>query len=69
MSETTSAIVQGGAIGFLFLFMAFSIRYLARELQEVRRQLQDLENALLKQAGLPIVRQVHAEGSEGEPFN
>lgn len=55
MSETTSVLIQGGALGVLLLFMAFSIRYLAQELKAVRAQLQELENSLLRSAGLPTV--------------
>lgn len=55
MSETTTFIIQGGALGLLIVGGALTIRYLSHELKEVRRQLQDLENALLKNAGLPVV--------------
>lgn len=55
MTETTSTIIQGGALAILLAFMAFSIRYLAQELQAVRYQLQELENRLLKSANLPTV--------------
>jgi hypothetical protein len=65
MSETTSTIIQGGALAILLAFMAFSIRYLAQELKQVRFQLQELENRLLKGAGLPTVP---PPVREGEPF-
>jgi hypothetical protein len=55
MSETTSTIIQAGALGILLLFMAVSIRYLAQELKAVRYQLQELENSLLSSIGLPTV--------------
>lgn len=55
MSETTSTLLQGGALTILLLFMALSIRYLAQELKQVRYQLQSLENRLLKSADLPTV--------------
>lgn len=62
MSETTSVLLQGGALGVLLLFMAFSIRYLAQELKAVRAQLQELENRLLSSAGLPTVPPPSQEG-------
>jgi hypothetical protein len=66
MSETTSAVLQLGALGFLLLFMALSIRYLAQELKAVRLQLQELENSLLSSAGLPTVHSTRVH--EGEAF-
>lgn len=66
MSEATSTIIQGGALGILLLFMAFSIRYLAQELKAVRAQLQELENRLLTSAGLPTVPP--SPPHEGAPF-
>jgi hypothetical protein len=33
MSETTSTIIQGGALAILLAFMVVSIRYLAQELK------------------------------------
>lgn len=67
MSETTSVLIQGGALGILLLFMAGSIRYLAQELKAVRAQLQELENQLLRGAGLPIVPTMTPPSREGAP--
>jgi hypothetical protein len=67
MSETTSTIIQGGALAILLAFMALSIRYLAQELKAVRAQLQELENSLLRSAGLPTVPPLRSH--EGEAFN
>jgi hypothetical protein len=66
MSETTSTLIQAGALGILLLFMAASIRYLAQELKAVRMQLQELENSLLSSVGLPTVPL--ARPHEGEAF-
>jgi hypothetical protein len=68
MSETTSTIIQGGALAILFAFMAVSIRYLAQELKTVRFQLQALENRLLTGAGLPAVPPPPPPPGQGEPF-
>jgi hypothetical protein len=66
MSETTSTLIQAGALGILLLFMAASIRYLAQELKAVRMQLQELENSLLSSVGLPTVPPYRVH--EGEPW-
>jgi hypothetical protein len=55
MSETTGTLIQTGAIGVLLLFMGACIRYLLKEIKATRHQLQELENQLLKSAGLPMV--------------
>jgi hypothetical protein len=66
MSETTSVIIQCGALGILLLFLVAALRYVTQELKATRFQLQELENRLLKGAGLPTVPPP-APG-QGEPF-
>jgi hypothetical protein len=64
MSETTSTIIQCGALGVLLLFLVAALRYVTLELKQVRFQLQELENRLLTGAGLPTV----PPPGQGEPF-
>ena len=56
MSTTTAALIQGGAIVLLLLFMGVSIRYLAKKLDNTEQALRDLEEKVMWEGRPPRER-------------
>lgn len=57
MSNTTSVLIQGGAIVLLLLFMGVSIRYLAQKLENTEKALRDLEERVMWEGRAPRERE------------